>query len=630
MPTFRLTRNGVPVAEQSLDGDPTVANAAQVSELQPVGFEVVDAEPDVEYVVTIGDLDADPPRAETHFGTDLGRRQRTTVFWEDKLWFESARGFVLMHLYSRPLATLGDWRERCSARVYVLPSKLGESRYRALASALAGLASGLTFDLIGKATRGIGEGAISTLPPRLPHLELNAIDAAWREIALGLRAIQQNPVLRIGRRSELSSCWGGERISSGSVGRLAAQGIDPRLPSTDRPFTAIRERLEQSVDTTEHRGLAGLLELLGARLADCRMSLEGNVRALESDKAFRDRSPDGSSPSLYETYDLPRLERLARLSTRATDIAAELRAARRGPLLSGVAAAPLRQTPVFSSVVPYRRVYLAAQRYLRSSPLIIDTGDELRVKATSRLYEQWVFLQICSAFRRAGLVGESLEQVVTRVERSRRYLLDLQRGTAVTYRAHGERRVRIRYEPYVFGRLLASQNRETIYRGVKGETPWSPDILIEFLRGPEPLRVEYAVVVDAKYARSISSRHWEVANKYRQIRSTADDRQVVKQLWLAFPGLPEAITPLDPAITWTATGPDRPLDEAVDGVLAMMPPECDSLEDEDMLASEGAVSPVAQQFVEGLLAFLDVVDEHGGVDAGAQGLEHSSAPRHLD
>ena len=59
--------------------------------------------------------------------------------------------------------------------------------------------------------------------------------------------------------------------------------------------------------------------------------------------------------------------------------------------------------------------------------------------------------------------------------------------------------------------------------------------------------------------------HWEGANKYRQIRATADDRQVVEQLWLAFPGLPEAIMPLDPAVTWTTTGPDRPLDEAVDG-----------------------------------------------------------------
>ena len=608
MSTFRLTRNGVALVEQPLDGGQAIETPPQVSELQPVGFEVVDAEPDVEYLVTIGDLDTDPPRAETHFGTDVGRRQRTTVFWEDKLWFESARGFVLTHLYSRSLTELGEWHERCSARIYVLPSKLGESRYRALTSALAGLASGLNFDLIGKATRGIGEGAIGTLPPRLPHLELNAIDAAWREIGLGLRAIQQNPVLRIGRRSELSSCWGGERISSVSVGRLAAQGIDPRLASTQRPFTAVRERLEQSVDTTEHRGIAGLLELIGARLADCRMSLEDNVRALESDRAFRDQSPDGSSPSLYETYDLPRLERLARLNARASDIAGELRAARRGALLHGVVAAPLRLTPVFSNVEPYRRVYRAAQRYLKSSPLIIDTGDELRVKATSRLYEQWVFLQICGAFRVAGLSGESLEQVVTRVERSRRYLLDLQRGTTVTYRAFGERLVRIRYEPYVFGRILASRNRDTIYRGVKGDTPWSPDILVEVLRGPEPLRVEYAVVVDAKYARSVTSRHWEGANKYRQIRATADDRQVVKQLWLAFPGLPEAIMPLDPAVTWTTTGPDRPLDEAVDGVLAMTPPDCDSLDDEDALASEGAVSPVAQQFVNGLLAFLGLVD----------------------
>jgi hypothetical protein len=301
---------------------------------------------------------------------------------------------------------------------------------------------------------------------------------------------------------------------------------------------------------------------------------------------------------------MPRLARLQRFEQRAARIGEEIRVARRGPVLVGLPPGTLRPTPVFSNIEPYRRVYRAAQRYLRSSPIIIDAGNELRLKATSRLYEQWVFLQICAALQSTGLKGESPEQIVTRIERSRRFVLDLQRGTSVTYATSDARLVRVRYEPYVFGRIFAVRHGHSVYRGVRGDTPWSPDVLIEVLSGLEPPRVEYAVVIDAKYARQITDRHWEGINKYRQIRATADDRQIVRQLWLVWPGLPEAIVTIDPAITWTETGPDRPIDEGIDGMLAAAPPECDTLEDEDSLASDMAVSPIVLQFVRGLLVFL--------------------------
>jgi hypothetical protein len=44
-------------------------------------------------------------------------------------------------------------------------------------------------------------------------------------------------------------------------------------------------------------------------------------------------------------------------------------------------------------------------------------------------------------------------------------------------------------------------------------------------------------------------------------------------------------------------------------MLAASPPACDSLEDEDSLASEMAVSPIVLQFMKGLLAFLGLVGD---------------------
>ena len=51
----------------------------------------------------------------------------------------------------------------------------------------------------------------------------------------------------------------------------------------------------------------------------------------------------------------------------------------------------------------------------------------------------------------------------------------------VMLQAAGGRLVRIRYEPYVFGRDLAVSRGDTVFKGMAGNSTWSPDVLVEVL-----------------------------------------------------------------------------------------------------------------------------------------------------
>lgn len=270
----------------------------------------------------------------------------------------------------------------------------------------------------------------------------------------------------------------------------------------------------------------------------------------------------------------------------------------------------LTPTPVFSNVEPYRRIRHEMLRFLKTGLIIVDEGTDERIKSTSRLYEQWVFLQLAAAFRLSGLTCSS-QQGILHSSRRFRFTLDLDRGARVTFSSRDGRAVILRYEPWVMPRASAVQNRDTVYRGRGGEAAWSPDVLVEFIGGPEHVgeaaSVEYAVVIDAKYTRAIREYHWNDTTKYLEIRATATDRQVARQLWLAFPGdnnqSEQTIALRDSSIRWTENGPNCPRDETVQGILNLTPsPSLDS----NAVADGWITQPeeAATSFVNGLLRFM--------------------------
>jgi hypothetical protein len=148
-------------------------------------------------------------------------------------------------------------------------------------------------------------------------------------------------------------------------------------------------------------------------------------------------------------------------------------------------------------------------------------------------------------------------------------------------------------------------------------------VVIEFLRGggaadgAEAADVEYAVVVDAKYTGRIREHHWEDTAKYLEIRATHSGRQVVRQLWLAYPDEAIGLSPGDSAIIWTPRGPDCPREETFLGILGLLPPEAtaEPAEHEAGWIAEPCANAVA--FAGGLLAYLEV--RHQPVSAPTPG-----------
>jgi hypothetical protein len=125
--------------------------------------------------------------------------------------------------------------------------------------------------------------------------------------------------------------------------------------------------------------------------------------------------------------------------------------------------------------------------------------------------------------------------------------------------------------------------------------------------------LDYAIVIDAKYTSRINSRHQDGVRKYNEIRSTTDDRPVVKQVWWAYPS-DSNIAPWDDAVEWAELGPNRPQNENINGTLGIIPPSSPAAE-----GSDSAVNETMLDFAKGILAYLGIV--------GTQEGRHSVSPR---
>jgi hypothetical protein len=606
-PTFSLTRNGAAVASLALgDAEVTGAEPAPVNELQPCAFQVEDREPATEYRVWVGDRDPEPGEGALA-PRPIGLARGGAVLWDEAAHFDGARGRVWVRLASRPAGSGQAWTPRAQLPVYVLATKLSEDRYNVMVAQLRALAAGLVFDLYSKMFRSLqfaeSAGAVSS---RSSHVELRLLERLWAALAPALQEVAADPVTQISVSRGVRPSWGGERLGQRTVARLAAEGLDPRRPGAPRPFPAYGERFTETPKTLEHGIILGLLRFLEQRAADCTRGVRSHVEGIEADRALRQRGPIGVK-SLYETEDLPRLRRLRASLAQANRLRGRIRAAQRAGPWAGVQ--PLFRfpsTPVFEHVRPYRLIRDEVRRYLRSNLLVVDDGLEERVKSTSRLYEQWVFFQLAAAFRRAGLRCQADDGVLRRSHLFR-FTLEMDRGARLLFLADDGRAVGLRFEPWVSPLHAAGDRGDDYCHGMHGEAAWSPDVLIELLDGPGPgANVQYAVVIDAKYTARIRDYHWADTSKYLHIRSTRTRRQVVKQLWLAWPDERAGIVPRDAAVRWTRGGPDCPREETVQGVLGAVPPP--RLPD-DTGEEEGWIStPVATvlAFVEGLLQYLGV------------------------
>ena len=590
-----------------LDEPPLEGALPTVEEHDLCGFSVVSPESDTEYEVRIGDEEPDEAAGQTF---------EHVVYWKLTSYFESARGRVSVHLLSRKSGSSGDWQRRARFAVNVLPAKLGEERYEAMFEDLRAVSVGLVFDLLSKSRLKLGLAGVGALSSRPASAELVVLERLWSSVSFTLQQIAVQPMagLRLARERRL--VWGSERLGGMGLRELAASGVDPRRKDMPRPFYAVADRIRETFDIAEHRTIAGFLRFLRDRVADCDRRAAEHILAIQKERPFRDvNQVDGSN--LFRDLDNPKMERLRLASVRAKYLGERIQSALRLGFLRGLNG-ELRAPygPVFSNVVSYRRFRDEMLGYLGASLAILDEGVEERTKSTGRMYEQWIFLQTLAAFRACGMSPMSQEGLLTR-SRRHRFTIDLERGTRVSFRCPDGRTLSVRYEPWIHPATLAKSLHDTVYRGRSGENSWCPDVLIEVLTEPkersQPAHLDYAIVIDAKYTSSITPRHQDGVRKYNEIRSTNDDRPVVKQVWLAHPS-DSNIFPWDEAVEWTEMGPNRPQNENINGTLGVLPPSSPATE-----AGNSVVNETLLDFAKGTLAYLGIV--------GTQDGRHPVSPR---
>jgi hypothetical protein len=599
-PIFQLTVGSSPITAVVLDGANTSDESLSLGELQYCGFEVLNVEATSEYRLWVGD--------EEPLTQSWGMRYGNRDIWQDHCYFESSRGLVSVFLRSRTRQSDDQWQERAAIVLNVVPEKLGEARYIAMFEELRSLSIGLVFDLVSKTHRSVRTVGIKGVSIRPPHIELLALEELWERLSLVLLRMSLQPASRLRSHTELRALWGGERLDPTTLTRLAAAGIDPRDARNPRPLKAVERRLRETFDTFEHRVIRGFLEYIGQRVRECQRSAIEHMKAIEAERMHRDvRLSIG--PTIYESFDLPRVRRLEDACERANSLLRRILNAGQLPFLQNVRpelAEP--RSAVFDNVMPYhyfRRLMLSC---LGRSLIVLDVQGEERIKSTSRMYEQWVFLQVAAAIRSFGLATKTDHDFLKPL--GRRFVIDIDRGARIVFESNNGREIHLRYEPYIFPSPVAKKRADSVYRGIYGDTPWAPDVLIEFftLDSDGTSALDYAVVLDAKYSREISSKHWSQTDKYSEIRSTQSGRQVVKQVWLVHPASDE-ITCRDSAVQWTEFGPTATRDEVVYGSVGMLPPEYGPAD--SATSADSQVTDSAHAFVTGILSFVGFhVEEH--------------------
>lgn len=596
--SFRALENDVCLAEVMLDAASKPEVLATLSETQRIGFEVEPKEIGLQYRLMIGDL---APVNE------IGQAFRRHVEWPSGQYLESARGLVAIHLFSRAEEESSQkWQQRATLPVVVNSSKVTEAGFEAMVEDLTSLSSGLLFDLLSKATAGLRQTqrlARASVSPRSAQLELRLLEELVDDLAVILTTIASQPQTVLRTQRVIAAWTGSERLSGDGLGWLLERGMNPGDAAVGHEMLVPRLHVVTDTKSSEHGVIRWFLELLNQRAAECARRAHAERKSIEADRPHRDRRVSGE-PSLFETFDKPKIARLAEASRRAAGVACSVRGMLSLPYLARQRPiAPTSQTPIFRNVPQYHRFWRFMREYLRRTTVMLEHSLDERSKPTWRMYEQWVYLQIAAACEACGLRPSSQESLFRRLG-THLFTVDLRRGTTLGFTGADGRIVLLRYEPWIFSRGLAQRNGDAVFQGGEGEVPWSPDVLIEVFDAPQKGRVAQlaaAFVVDAKYSWRLEERHWEQTSKYQMIRDTETASQIVRQVWVALPGEVHESTTVrcrDESVRWTADGPSRPYSasEFLHAAVSIGP---------DPAKRRGSVSASAVELIRGTLAWLE-------------------------
>lgn len=561
-----------------------------IDESEKVSFVLIGPSEEDEYRVSIGDypLSLLMPSLEDSGGAWLGDR----IMWRQLSHFESARGRTRILVERQPHDSSPEqWTPLFSTEIGVIPSKLGEARYERMADEMQKVSRDLLVDLYGKSQRTHDlrlsrEGSAVHSHDE----ELFAIESVVKRLGPLLRSVNQRPASRVATVSVRRHYWGQTPLTPASISWMSKCGKSPR--HSERPLSVLTSKKVESFDIPEHRAIRAFLVLLSQRASYCLNVAKVHARAIQSDRYLRDIR-FGNGPTLYESFDVPRIRRLELAATRAMKAISLASAISELPFLRGVEPQLIAiQDGTFQRNSEYRVVLQIVRQFLLTNAVWYHGDGRSDVtKLTSRLFEQWAYLRVVEGFRSSGLQLREWDDALRQSIKSR-FILDFDRGLTFDGELTEGLRLRFRYEPWILSSESAVAASETLCRGSSGDVAWSPDIVIECLRIDNGVwRPVYAVVMDCKYTSVIREQHWNGTAKYLQIRSVHTKGQVVRQLWLVAPSAHAGIVSEDPAVDFSATGPTCEVDEQVRFQLLVTP------------GTEDASDPFCT-FAAGIMAYL--------------------------
>lgn len=591
---WSVVTGGAGVAEPSVVPQQT----AVLEEAQPYGFRLVGRDSSFEYTLAIGDvpLDALLPDPAACLGLAYGADH----LWPDYSYFESASGETLVRLLGRHIGSV-EWRELTAVTVYVLPSKLGEVRYEAMSSELHRLSASIVLDLYGKSHRTLHLlRAAHGISLRSMEMELRAVETLWPSLSVLVDRLNVWSATRLTLTWRQGPYWGDRRLLPTSVSRLAAAGVAPASRRSLRPIQCLVGQLAETRDLPEHRILLAFLQFLQTRIRQCRAAIAGQIAAIERERPYRGVMIGGRQ-SLYDTEDRPRIRRLSEARQRTEALYSDVERSARLDLFSGLRPLyRLLNQRQFDQNDVYRGIGRLVVGFLQAHALWVPGGHgRVVAKLTSRLFEHWVLMRLIDALRDNGLQLRSWEEVLEG-SRTSRFTLDLDRGTTFRAEPVDGWRLQVQYEPWILPEAEAVRAGASVFRGGVAKVPWCPDVLIEWqVSEGGAWRTVYGVVLDCKYSRHIGESHWTATQKYQEIRSVGSRRQVVRQLWLAYPGDANVVQCLDPEIRFTSLGPTCKAEEFVRGIVQVDIPVSGAEPD------EGTKRLTAiDEFASGVLRFL--------------------------
>ncbi|MBP5226688.1 MAG: DUF2357 domain-containing protein, partial [Kiritimatiellae bacterium] len=513
-----------------------------VSEEGKYGLVIHDADPDASYAIAVGEERIDAECRAFSFGCELAKGA----------YFESAFAKTAFSVM-RQAGDESAEEKVAECELYVLPSKIGHENYQRMVGDLQKVCRSLINDLIGKSRHGQDwDDAFQPVLFRSMEEELTAIRRTWAELAPLIEEISVAPATRTVIKHTMASV--GRNRSYRGIAAMMKKGVDPRNASPGRKCPTFR--LKESVDVPEHRLIKGFMSFLLMRLRKCHDGVNGDIEGIESDKRYRSKPPAPEAISLYELEDVPKLRKLRRYARRIDDLCGGIQ----GILLSGFwrDLAEEVEYPVpgkFSESACYIEIANIILRYLRDG---LNTGEmvgeDFMTKKTSRMYEQWILIQLVTAMERCGLDIETWESVIRRSVSSQ-FGLDFKKNTRFLAKLDGPYSVLLRYEPWILPRnMLSMHEEETLCHFESNDSFWNPDFMIELVKRENGAnKTIYAVALDAKYSRKPGTDMRSGVSKYAKIRSNDGRRcrQVARQVWLVYPGaeeMPQGILVEDKAV----------------------------------------------------------------------------------